>query len=267
MLNKSFKTTNYVQIMNNFRKLQDAYAKLGWAQDNIKHEGKVDKILIDEIKRLIHEFMVDNEPTPKGVFNIWDWVINDGCRPALEGVFHDKENKVAVATNAHMIVADADCYDESKADEGYQPKGFNMIIHRPVDRYGKFIDQRFPNWKSVIPQKSDDYIMHNVSLKELDKYIKECKAFMKLNGLTNKYAPTPIFKVGESFFHAESLRIFLVATGECIYINKKPSSFAETTKGMFWSDKRTTVIMPMTPNCDDLNEEAKQLGLYLLNKY
>ena len=166
-----------------------------------------------------------------------------------------------------MIVADAGSYDESKADEGYQPEGFKMIIHRPVDRYGKFIDQRFPNWRSVIPQKNDDYIMHNVSLKELDKYIKECKAFMKLNGLTNKYAPTPIFKVGESFFHAESLRIFLVATGECIYINKKPSSFAETTKGMFWSDKRTAVIMPMTPNCNELNEEAKQLGLYLLNKY
>ena len=165
--------------MKSEKKLQDAIYKLELFRQELdcKYTGSI----VDEIKRQLHEFMIDNERTPKkNEFNIWDWTCNDSLRPVINGIFHDKENKMAVATNAHMLVADADYYDESKVDS----VGFDMgksKHDRPIDKYGKFIDGRFPNWKAVIPQQTDEWVLHHVDLQELDEYIKKCNAYLKRN--------------------------------------------------------------------------------------
>lgn len=240
--------------MTNLAKLRDAYAKLGWAQDNIKHEGKVDKILIDEIKRLIHEFMVDNEPTPKkGTFNIWDWIANDPLRPVLNGVLHDKENQVAVATNAHILVACAESYDESKVDSiGFDLE--KMKVNRPVDKYGKFIDGRFPNWKAVIPPK-DGYVEYDVDMNDLSEYIKKSKAWMKLEGYTGKYA-TPLYKVGPAYFAADMLHKTCIASGGKLSV-KNDSSAA-----VYFGEQRTALIMPVLAG-DYFIQEAREVGILI----
>lgn len=252
--------------MTNLAKLQDAYAKLGWAQDNIKHEGKVDKILIDEIKRLIHEFMVDNEPTPKkGTFNIWDWTLDDNARPTLGGVFHDIDEKVAVATNAHLLVVDSECYDEHKVDSvGYKFIDGKQSFKRPIDKYGNFIDGRFPNWKAVIPPK-DGYVKFKVDQKQLDDYIKKCNAYLKTTGLS-KSKTYGIYEIKISdeqsvFFEMNNLKLFLTATDGYIYVKE------HNRAAMYWNDTRTALIMPMLcPDKDGVLQSAKELGLIITRR-
>lgn len=251
--------------MTNLTKLQDAYTQMRWLREDAAKGNKLEEGSFHLAMRYIHEFIVDNTPTPKGKFNIWDWTVNDSQRPVLEGVFHDKEHKVAVATNAYALVADSELYDESKADDGFMPKGCRMKWYRPVDKYGKLIDGRFPDWKAVVPKTDESYKMFKVSMDDLNNYIKKCKAYMKLNGLTGRYAKIPLYKVGDTLFNAEFLRTFLIATEGQIYINEKPI-YPACTKGVYWGEKRTALIMPVLEG-DGLYEEAKEEGLYLQYRY
>ena len=250
--------------MKSEKKLQDAIRKLDWMKQALEGGASIGVFTIDEIKRLIHEFMVDNEPTPKkGTFNIWDWTCDDDLRPVMNGIFHDKENKMAVATNAHLLVADADYYDESRVD----PVGFGMgkpKHDRPINKYGEFIDGRFPNWKAVVPPK-DGYVKFKVDQKQLDDYIKKCNAYLKMNGLS-KSRTYGIYEIKISneqsvFFEMNNLKLFLTATDGIIYV-KEPNRAA-----MSWSDTRTALIMPMLrPDKNDVLQSAKELGLIITRR-
>lgn len=221
--------------MTNLSKLQEAYSLLGIIEDD-----KSVAPMVKEIKRHIHEFMVDNEPSPKkGELNLWDFTANDALRPVLCGIFHDKENGMAVATNAHILVADKALYDESKAD--------TEETRRPIDKYGKFIDGRYPNWQNVIPTreraKELGYERYYVDVKDLDDYIKRCNAYMKINGYTGKCAKRIVYNVPNSnlWFYAPLFRTFLLASGGEVYLrNDKPDGAA-----VYWSDERIVLIMPM----------------------
>lgn len=67
---------------------------------------------------------------------------NCPSRHFLESVYYDAENKKAVTTNGRFLV-----YQDCVIPEGYE----NKI----VDNNGVFIEARFPNWKSVIPEDKD----------------------------------------------------------------------------------------------------------------
>lgn len=241
--------------MKSEKKLQDAIYKLELFRQELdcKYTGSI----VDEIKRQLHEFMIDNERTPKkNEFNIWDWTCNDSLRPVMNGIFHDKENKMAVATNAHMLVADADYYDESKVDS----VGFDMgksKHDRPIDKYGKFIDGRFPNWKAVIPQQTDEWVLHHVDLQELDEYIKKCNAYLKMQGWSKRYIPA-VYQVGDVWFKAEMFRTMLTATNGDVWVNKPDRP------AVYWSDKRTALIMPMLVEENKLLQEEKENGMYFI---
>lgn len=241
----------------NTKKLQEAYQKLGWVQDDVKCGRGVDINTLDYIKQQIHEFMVDCEPKKKGKFDIWDYTANDPYRPVLNGVFHDKENEVAVATDAHMLVACKESFDESKVDvDGfYIGSESKVITYRPIDKYGKFMDYRFPNWQAVIPPK-DGYLQEHVSLEDLDEYLKKCRAFVKLEGYV-KRKPIPLYKVGNVWLQAEKLRQFIVASdGEVMFkSNDRPI--------MYWGEKRTALLMPILVEDKDLLPEALEQGLYM----
>lgn len=242
--------------MKSLRKLQDAYAKLDWAKDDV-NRGNYQGLdtLLELIKQELNEFMVDNERTPKGEFNIWDWIANDDLRPVMNGVLHDKKRKMAVATNAHMLVADANVYDENKVYTGFAWEG-----EVSMDKYGKFIDGRFPDWEAVVPQESDEFIHYDVPLADVTEYLKKYNAYIKLNRINSKYAPRPLYKVGETYFHAEYLRTFLTASGGHICINEKSTY----KKGVYWSEKRIALIMPMLG--DNFDEDGLKEGLYLTTK-
>ena len=244
--------------MKSEKKLQDAIRKLDWMKQALEGGAGIGVFTIDDVKRLLHEFMIDNERTPKkNEFNIWDWTCNDDLRPVMNGIFHDKEHKMAVATNAHMLVADADYYDESKVDS----VGFDMgksKYDRPIDKYGNFIDGRFPNWKVVIPQQTDEWVLHHVDLQELDEYIKKCNAYLKMQGLNNKYKPRAVYQVGDTWFNAEMFRMMMTATNGDVWV-KTPDRPA-----VYWSDKRTALLMPMLVEESKLMQEEKENGMYFI---
>jgi hypothetical protein len=247
--------TNQQMIMKSEKKLQQAIRQLDWVT-TLSLESQ--RSCVSEVKRLLHEFMVDNERTPKkGEFNIWDWVANDELRPVMEGVFHDKENKVAVATNAHMLVVDAASYDESKTDSVGFDSG-KQKFDRPINKYGEYIDGRFPNYQAVIPQQTDEWTLHHVNLQEFDEYIKKCNAYCKMQGWGGKYKPISVYKVGDVWFHAERLRLMLTATdGDvCVKTPDRPA--------VYWSSNRTALIMPMLVEDKKLMQEEKENGMYFL---
>ena len=221
----------------NTKKLVEAYDYLGWMQERVKDNqtNVIDEHTIAHVQRLIHEFMIDIEPKKKNAFNIWDWIANDPLRPVLNGVFHDVENKMAVATNAHILVADAEYYDESKVSGEFQSFGRCM----PVDKYGKHIEGRFPAWQKVIPPQTEEWTLHHVDLHELDEYIKKCNTYMKLNGMTGKRAKMAVYKVKDVWFAADYLRMFIIATEGNVYVKShdKPA--------VYWGDKRKVLLMPM----------------------
>lgn len=243
----------------NTKKLVDAYDYLSYMQEQLKNNQTIDEHTITHVKRLIHEFMIDHEPTKKNAFNIWDWVANDTLRPVMNGVFHDVENKMAVATNAHILVADAEYYDESKVSGEFQSFGRCM----PIDKYGNHIEGRFPNWKEVIPQQTDEWVLRHVDLKELDDYIKKCKAYMKLNGMTGRFTKKVVYKVGTTWFLADYLRMFAIATDGNVYVK------SHDRPAVYWGDKRTALLMPIYITEEDIAKgklipEAMADGMYIL---
>lgn len=241
----------------NTKKLLEAYKYLSWAQDSAKRNEKIDEHTISHIMNLIHEFMIDHEPTKKNTFNIWDYTINNPYKPVYEGVFHDKENEVAVATDTHILVACKESFDESKVDvDGfYIGSESKVITYRPIDKYGKFMNYRFPNWQSVIPPK-DGYLQEHVSLEELDEYLKKCRAFVKLEGY-GKGKPIPLYKVGNVWLHAEKLRKFIVASDGKVMVKSNDRPI------VYWGEKRTALLMPMLVEDEDLLPEALEQGLYM----
>lgn len=244
----------------NTKKLLEAYKYLGWVHDSAKCKEQVNEQTVEYIMDLIHEFMIDNEPKKKNAFNIWDWTANDPLRPVMNGVFHDIESKMAVASNAHILVADSECYDESKVSGEFQSFGRCM----PVDKYGKHIEGRFPNWKAVIPQQTDEWTLHHIDLNELSEYIKKCNTYMKLNGMTGKYSKQVVYKVGTTWFLADYLRMFAIATDGDIYVKShdKPA--------VYWGDKRKVLLMPMYLPEEDIAKgklipEAMANGMYIID--
>ena len=201
--------------------------------------------------------MVDNEPAPKkGEFNIWDFVSNDPIRPTMTGVFHDKENKMAVATDAHMLVADRASYDESNVE----PNGHRWAI----DKYGKFIEGMYVTWKSVVPEKEKaiekGYEHYHVNVKDVDEYIKKCNAYMKLNGYTGKHAKLPVYNVPNSklWFLASYFRTFLIASGGDAWLNNNNPNNAAAIN---WTDERIVLLMPMA--IEDPEKISYGDGIYL----
>jgi len=74
---------------------------------------------------------------------------DDDLRPAMQGVYFDSKNKAAVATDAHKLVFIPD--KSIKKSE----------IINPTD--GNVIDQKFPDWKVVIPDYGkEDAVRVNV---------------------------------------------------------------------------------------------------------
>lgn len=139
--------------------------------------------------------------TPKvkngGKVKIYDWVSKDKRLPQrIMGVFHDAENKVAVATDTHVLIVSKVDYNEDYAG-------------RIIDKKGDDCKGRFPDYMRVIPKsegkeilvnrehiasmlsgmraerkidKSIEYLAFNVGDKETPCYIKpaNCKLLLTL---------------------------------------------------------------------------------------
>ena len=245
--------------MTNLQKLQDAYAKVGWIKENTFKDKEELANAAEYIQRLIAEFIVDNEPKKKGTFNIWDYTAKDDLRPVMNGVFHDKEKGYAVATDAHILVADKDLYDATLADPVEYKQSEPFLGMRPVDKYGKFIDGRYPNWSAVIPTNQGNHTKHTISLEELDAYIKKCNTYMKLNGMTGRCKKSINYNVPgtDCWFDANFMRLFLIASGGEINLSDKKHA------GVYWGERRTAVVMPLYVDEKSVKESDNGDGIYL----
>ena len=97
------------------------------------------------IKR-IEQFIYINTPKTKssGKVSIYGWANDEvGCRPMFDGVFHDAENKVAVASDTHVLIV-------SKPDYREFADGKSHIIAKA----GSEIKGKYVPYQKVIP--SDD---------------------------------------------------------------------------------------------------------------
>lgn len=109
-----------------------------------------------------------------------DIVSDDDLRPNLTGVFHDAENGVMVATDAHKLVVIPDKTIKK-----------TQIIH---PKTGEKIDGRYPDYKAVIPQEQPYHEKINTQ-----KWLNEVSGLAK----TGKFVTEAIrakIKIGDTDF-------------------------------------------------------------------
>lgn len=147
--------------------------KLGKAMEKLNNliqssEGTAQKNM-QEIQNLIHEFLTDNT-IAKGVKkNIWDACAKDDTRKVMTGLYHD-ESGYAVACDGRILIA-------SKAEYNKHFKG------KVLDRYGKEIEGRYPNWQAVLPNVEGDEEVMLPSDEDIARMGKEFAAYKKAMNL------------------------------------------------------------------------------------
>lgn len=98
---------------------------------------------------LLREFIIDNTPTKgMGEFKMEEFCSDDALRPVMQKICMDNEEKVAVATNAHVLFVSKKLYvDTTQNIEGEKPK--QTLVDKYNNVWGE--EAKFPNWKAVIP--------------------------------------------------------------------------------------------------------------------
>lgn len=104
------------------------------------------------IKELLVQFLKGNLRVPKAKkINLFDYVATGDeavQRPFLAGVFMDKEDKVAVASDGHVIIISKSDYKPTKAKFGI------------IDKKGKSIESgEYVNYRSAIQLKGESTVI------------------------------------------------------------------------------------------------------------
>lgn len=114
------------------------------------------------------QFVLLNTPTQKGgKVKIYDWTGKEQYRPNLMGVFHDSENKVAVATDTHALIVSKSDYVECEESH-------------IVAKNGDEIQGKYPNYKSVMPD-TDECLLYDVDRDKIKRILTEYRAERKLD--------------------------------------------------------------------------------------
>lgn len=114
------------------------------------------------------QFVLLNTPTQKGgKVKIYDWTGKEQYRPNLMGVFHDAENKVAVATDTHALIVSKSDYVECEESH-------------IVAKNGDEIQGKYPNYKGVMPD-TDDCLMFDVDTEKVKQLLIQYRAERKLD--------------------------------------------------------------------------------------
>lgn len=113
-------------------------------------EGNIQAI--KEAQNLIQEFVRANLPKPKSAINLLryndtsEYKNGEYLRPALAGVYHSEEDKVAIACDSHIIILSKKEYDEQYA-------------HKVVTKKGEVLEEgrdfKYPNYRAILPQQAD----------------------------------------------------------------------------------------------------------------
>lgn len=128
----------------------------------------------------LKQFVLLNTPKPKtsGKVKIYDWVYSDNIRPIMQGVYHDVENKVAVATDTRLLIV-------SKPDYVEQEDGQSKVILKN----GDVQKGRFPDYRRVFPK---DVVEFNIDRAKIADMLARMKSERKIDKSVNYVA----FNVG-----------------------------------------------------------------------
>lgn len=114
------------------------------------------------------QFVLLNTPKPKcGKVKIYDWVGKENYRPNLMGVYHDAENKVAVASDTHALITSKRDYVECEESH-------------IVAKNGDEIRGRYADYKRVMPD-ADECLLYDVDRDKIKRILTEYKAERKLD--------------------------------------------------------------------------------------
>ena len=114
------------------------------------------------------QFVLLNTPTQKGgKVKIYDWVSKENYRPNLMGVYHDAEDKVAVATDTHAIIVSKSDYVECEESH-------------IVAKNGDEIRGRYADYKRVMPD-TDECLLYDVDRDKIKRILTEYRAERKLD--------------------------------------------------------------------------------------
>ena len=114
------------------------------------------------------QFVLLNTPQPKGgKVKIYDWIGKEQYRPNLMGVYHDAENKVAVASDTHALITSKRDYVECEESH-------------IVAKNGDEIRGRYVDYKRVMPD-TDECLLYDVDRDKIKRILTEYRAERKLD--------------------------------------------------------------------------------------
>lgn len=114
------------------------------------------------------QFVLLNTPQTKGgKVKIYDWVSKDNYRTQMCGVYHDAENKVAVATDTHALIVSKSDYVECEESH-------------IVAKNGDEIRGRYVDYKRVMPD-TDECLLYDVDRDKIKRILTEYRAERKLD--------------------------------------------------------------------------------------
>ena len=146
--------------MNNLDLISEAIGYI----ERIDTESYLKELAINRMK----QFVLLNTPQPKGgKVKIYDWVGKDYCASQMCGVYHDAENKVAVASDTHALITSKSDYVECEESH-------------IVAKNGDEIRGRYVDYKRVMPD-TDECLLYDVDRDKIKRILTEYKAERKLD--------------------------------------------------------------------------------------
>ena len=146
----------------------------------------------DTIKALCNEILyIDacNTTVKNSKFDIYKYVSKDKARERLQGVYYS--NGDIVATDSHLLVV--------LQNQTYNP----MYEDKIVSKTGEIIEGKYPNYKSIMPAKLDNYILTQFDYSRLEEINKSDKAKVMAMQDCEKKHYTPVVKIGNAYFKLE----------------------------------------------------------------
>ena len=114
------------------------------------------------------QFVLLNTPQPKsGKVKIYDWVSKDNYRTQMCGVYHDAENKVAVASDTRALITSKRDYVECEESH-------------IVAKNGDEIRGRYVDYNRVMPD-TDECLLYDVDRDKIQRILTEYRAERKLD--------------------------------------------------------------------------------------
>lgn len=145
----------------------ESYDRAMIAMNAIRVGDDADKL--KRLRRIIRSEILEGTPKPSTTkyANVAAYIGHESLRPQLNGVYHDRDNKVAVASDETIIMVSPSEYIKECAG-------------RIIAKDGKEIEGRFPDWKSVI--QNDDKLTPMVpamTTEELRDELRQINALLK----------------------------------------------------------------------------------------